>query len=139
MPSLDTMRTCPYCGARIALGSCPIVATNVETATFGEFDKSSVEIPSGAEAIGWAGRWPILATPPLAAAPARPGRLKGILSSPAPLPRVTQSARIEDLPARACPNCNTPLPVDLDEREAFIIAVVGINRAPARLTSSPPH
>lgn len=129
MPSLTTKRTCPYCGSRIELGRCPIVATNVETATLGEFDRSLVEIPSGAKPVGWAGRWPVLAEPPSPKRSERPSRFKEMLSSPASLPRVTQLARAEDLPARVCPDCDTPLPVDLDEREAFIIAVVGINRA----------
>jgi hypothetical protein len=46
-----------------------------------------------------------------------------------PLPPVADSlASREELRARACPECEYPLPRGIDERKAIVIAVVGANR-----------
>ena len=51
------------------------------------------------------------------------------VTSDARLPSLTdeQLAR-EDVPARACPDCEFPLPQSIDQRPAVVVAVVGINR-----------
>jgi hypothetical protein len=46
-----------------------------------------------------------------------------------PLPTlIGEEARYEDVPARACPKCEFPLPPDIDERHAVVVAIVGVNR-----------
>jgi hypothetical protein len=46
-----------------------------------------------------------------------------------PLPPVADSlASREELRARACPECEYPLPRGIDERKAIVVAVVGANR-----------
>jgi len=44
------------------------------------------------------------------------------------LPSVYERANPIDLPRRACTSCRTPLPEELDELDAVVLAVVGLNR-----------
>jgi hypothetical protein len=130
---------CPYCGAVLDLGLCVIVATNFHSRqqTIGIFNSSvdavadvngtdDFELPSGRQVIGVANGWPVVARP---VAPAEPRRGFGRLLTGRPLTPVEEVAAPEDMPARLCPNCEYPLPADMDDRELLTIAVVGINGA----------
>lgn len=135
MVSLFARRTCPYCGHRITLGRCPIVATNTEVSDYDVDPEQASYGPrpvSGAEIYGLVGApdshdcWPIVARPPLEIRQthrmADLFRLAAGLGSIAP---VSSCADPQDLPARACLHCEHPLPVDIDNRRIVTIAVLG--------------
>ena len=121
MTTLETTRTCPYCGTRVTLGACPIVATNVRTL------KNRKAPRSGTPVLRWAGRagagpetyWPVVAEAPVG------GGAVGVLE----LPAVEEMALPEDLPARLCPRCCYPLPIEVDQRDVFTVAVLGSMQA----------
>lgn len=143
MATLGTRRRCPYCGETIELGDCPVVATNFDGAEFlGASGPAagSVSLPSGATLKRRLQRtgWPVLAEAPreegVEASSRRPSRLERMLGaapgsadSKTPLPSLFEKAAREDLPARACSNCEFPLPQSIDERPAVVIGVVGVN------------
>lgn len=130
----------------ILLGDCPIVATNFDDAEFlAEIEAEDIELHSGARPLRFLPRtkWPVLAEPPserlVAAAPAPRSRSalevafggrQGLdVSRDEPLLSVEDEGLAhEDVPARACPGCEFPLPLSIDHRPAVVIAVVGINR-----------
>lgn len=147
LATLTTRRRCPYCGASIELGACPIVATGFEGAEFihdENFDTKTIELPSGAhfEHTLPKTRWPIVAPPArqreVKAAPPRSRRSRleeafrpqgdsSVAGSRLP-PLLSDDVRSEDVPRRACPTCESPLPQSIDRRPAVVIAVVGVNR-----------
>jgi Double-GTPase 2 len=132
-------RLCPYCGADVWLASCDVVATNVETSHATGWDapesvpgsEGDITVPSGSPVLGYRGSYPVIWKPQEVPAP-QPTR-GGWLAL---LTRETDTDLIElddlppeDLPRRACTTCETPLPADLDDRDAHVLAVVGLNGA----------
>ena len=143
MVTLGTRRRCPYCGETIELGDCPIVATNFDGAEFLGPDgpeARDIELPSKAvprRTLDKTG-WPVLHEPPRKGGSAKrkrqPSRLERILGAGpgqadarTPLSSLFEQAAREDIPARACPRCEYPLPQSIDERPAVVIGMVGIN------------
>ena len=55
----------------------------------------------------------------------RTHRLTADGPTPRPVPPVSAVANSQDMPARACLNCEHPLPVDIDDRRIVTIAVLG--------------
>jgi hypothetical protein len=145
MPYRMTRRRCPYCSEEIELGQCPIVATNIEELTGLEegfvalkpADLDEVSLPSKTVPLRrlTKTKWPVIAEPPndnrmggrsrerSILGRALSGNGDGLIDSLASgaLPR-------EDVPARACPVCEHPLPLSIDSRETSVVAVVGVNR-----------
>ena len=150
MATLNTRRRCPYCGASIKLGDCPIVATSfsgVEFRDATEFTLDEIELPSGGQPLDLLPRsgWPVVAraprereVAPVAAPTRRRSRLEEafgggtatatVEEDPALPPLHDEVVRREDVPARACPECEFPLPQSIDDRPAVVVAVVGVNR-----------
>lgn len=136
MAKLSTVRRCPYCADEIKLGDCPIVATNFPEAEFlpdENFKASQVKLPSRTQPEDTLGTgWPIVAKAP--AKRSKEGKEKkrswglGSVGGNSVLPPLFDDAAREDLPARACPSCELPLPQSIDERPALVIGVVGVNR-----------
>jgi hypothetical protein len=142
------MRTCPFCAHRIDLLDCDIVSA-VQSANrtrgsgepgngpqlgglpaYHDHLESSVESDSRREhAIG---DEPVLVS-------ARPERVArpnswvdefGLAAGQQPrLVPVEQAAPPEKLPRRRCPECQHLLPPELDELDARILALVGVNNA----------
>ena len=146
---LSTRRECPYCAAGIRLGDCPVVATSFSGVEFRddeEFDLAEVELYSGAtpERLLQKTNWPVLREAPLrervASVEAQRGRSTmeqafaefsdAAVAVPDALlaPLLEDGLAPEDVPARACPACEFPLPQSIDERRAVVVAVVGVNR-----------
>jgi hypothetical protein len=150
-PRLTDVATCPYCGEDITLGACKIVATELVGSTAGgdvaiqdvqDADSdglagagmgrglSTAKPRSGSEVLEWRGPngdWPVIHEAPLTIFKAVPrGRLARLTEGVPELPSADELGPIEDLPARLCPCCETPLPVDIDDRELLTIAVVGV-------------
>jgi hypothetical protein len=126
---MDRQVNCPFCGDVLTLGRLPIVATNVRRARrFGEAasDDEGPTPVSGSSVLRVVGDWPVVAEPPL---PPDPQPKRGWFKSPPSLPRLTQSAAPEDLPARLCTSCKQPLPADIDDHDVVTVAVVGVNGA----------
>jgi hypothetical protein len=147
MTTLSTRRRCPYCSSSIELGDCPTVATNFEGAGFNAVHKlkpSQIKLPSGlkpSDVLAKTG-WPVIAEAPRkrAGGPASGRRERSRIEqalgagsggangrSELP-PLVGGDATHEDMPARACPRCEYPLPQSIDERPAVVVAMVGVNR-----------
>lgn len=148
MATLGTRRSCPYCASDIELGDCPIVATSFVGVEFRDpetLDLGEVELYSKQEPRRLLEKtaWPVLAEAP------RTVLLEGIrrrqhdrsrfeqafatFSNPstatAELPSLLDDGLArEDVPARACPICEFPLPESIDQRPAVVVAVVGVNR-----------
>lgn len=154
MATLSTKRDCPYCASSIELGDCPIVATSIKSeSTFldpdVEFihplgdDLDAVELHSGRNPLRLLSQtnWPVLMEAPRQARAEAIGRLRGQSGieqafadftgsgrSRAELPPVYEEVGREDLPARACPECDFPLPESIDRRPAIVVPIVGVNR-----------
>jgi hypothetical protein len=128
-----TARSCPYCGHGFMLGACPIVATNTEISYYGtDLDDAIPRPVSGAKVLGVVGDpssqecWPIVAKPLLDLRRSHgAGDLARLARRAITLPPAQQSADPQDLPARACLNCEHPLPSDIDDRRIITIAVLG--------------
>jgi hypothetical protein len=147
-PTLATVRRCPYCGSSIELGACPIVATNFENFEFltaEDFDLDEIKLPSKTVPLRFLPKtnWPVVAEPPRERPPEpvseRPRRSKleeafGSVTATVSLdevelpPLIGHGAFREDVPARACSECEFPLPQSIDLRPALVVAVVGVNR-----------
>lgn len=136
MAKMTTVRRCPYCAEEIRLGDCPIVATSFTGAEYlasQPIRAAQIELPSKTkvkETLKKTG-WPIVADAPSVAA----GKKKrkgwgglGTIGGSATLSSLFDEAAREDLPARACPACELPLPQSIDERPALVIGVIGVNR-----------
>jgi hypothetical protein len=128
MAGLATVRRCPYCAEDIHLGECPIVATNFKDSEFlpgdqrklTEFNLPSKKVPKGKLETGW---------PVVASAPGTKSAVAAAFgANRRALPPLFSLAAREDMPARACPHCQFPLPQSIDERPAIVIGVVGVNR-----------
>lgn len=117
----DVKRTCPYCGAQVVLDDCAIVATATATTVRGSAfdDIDTDEQTSSAPSI--LGR-KILR-------PARAAGAGGLGRRLTRLPRVTDQADPSELPKRACTSCGSPFPEEMDDFDALVLAVVGLNRA----------
>lgn len=154
--TMKMQRRCPYCGDCIALADCPIVATNYPghefrmghttvgdlpgIASLGDATGDDRKLYSGAKPLRLLGttRWPVLAESPTtraaqAADDAHGGRRSvfpgfSFGANGADLPPLHSEFDARDLPARACARCEYPLPESIDEREAVVIAVIGVNR-----------
>lgn len=146
--TFQTMRRCPYCGEDIRLADCPIVATNLDLAAAFVVDVGShnrmPQLPSGTLPIRMLpSDFPVVLESPNSRTDNEPtggsSYIRDVLaaasssgngrSSDKTLPSVTaDGARPEDLPARACCECGHPLPAEIDDRQAVVIAVVGVNR-----------
>lgn len=147
-PTHATHRLCPYCGASVKLSECPIVATNYDEAEFRsaeELHAEEIELPSGRTPLRLLPKtsWPVVAEAPtlrgvedLAEANATASRLEQAFEvfrdtdRGAHLRPILEEEGVaqEDLPARACTNCEFPLPSTIDVRPAVVVAVVGVNR-----------
>lgn len=152
MATLSTRRHCPYCASEIELGDCPIVATSIKSEfqdmgselahPLGE-DLSATELHSGRAPLRLLAKtnWPVLKEAPRDARAEAIGRrrgqsgieqafadLTGRGGGGGDLPPVHEDVGREDLPARACPECDFPLPESIDERPAVVVAVIGVNR-----------
>jgi hypothetical protein len=144
--TLTTKRRCPYCGASMQLGDCCTVATSFDDMEYlgaEGFDPSEIRLRSGVEPRGFLRKtkWPVLAPSPRererrAVPTGRRPRLEEVfgggtatLQAEGDLPPLIHDgiAR-EDVPARACPACEFPLPQSIDRREAVVIGMVGVNR-----------
>ena len=130
MTPVTTRRDCPYCGDSLVLGALPIVATNYDVVERGDTTSETRRVrrsrpKSGAPVSGHIGELPIVAEPPLPKAADNfwPWLLRQTLRNE--LPGLATVASPQDLPARVCTSCETPLPEDLDDRDAFVVAVVG--------------
>jgi hypothetical protein len=144
MATLSTPRRCPYCSSEIELGDCPIVATSVsglEFAQMSQLELDDVELPSGRPPLRLLPKthWPVLAEAPNADGSAADGSSDrsflgrtfagGAGSLEYVLPPLSDGGMPrEDVPARACPVCEFPLPQSIDNRPAVVVAVVGVNR-----------
>ena len=138
-----TTRLCPYCGAKILLADCQTVATNFPGVEFrDQIELDEIELPSGSKPIALLEktRWPVVALSPNdrqheAAEPPRQlsaiekafggGSRKSVAPTLPPL--VGDGVHYEDVPSRACYECEYPLPPDIDERPAVVVAIVGVN------------
>jgi hypothetical protein len=138
VPLIRKRVTCPYCDETIFLGDCPIVATNREEGA-GQF--SSVAATSPGE------RYPVLwRKPPETRKVAPPPPPKGIfgriVEALANIPEEEEPDEYEDvrpvsalgypwqdLPARACSECGTPLPDEIGDRQVLKIGIVGTTGA----------
>jgi Double-GTPase 2 len=116
---------CPYCGARIVLGDCPIVATNFDVESAG--DKERLVPISRAKVNGVTNGYPIIDDGPNKKVGQQ--RFAQKLRGSAKLPLLSSSTAPEDLAARACTSCGEALPNDIDSRTIHTIAVVGTNGA----------
>lgn len=144
MTSSSTRRSCPYCGHAIELEDCQIVATNFKDHVAPNVPLEQIKLPSGAAALAVLEKtkWPVVARAPRkrGAETSKLGqkrsRTEGYLvpaSTPTDRraglpPLLSGGVSSEDLPARACPDCEFPLPQSIDTREAMVIAVIGVNR-----------
>jgi hypothetical protein len=152
MAILSTKRECPYCASSIELGDCPIVATSIKS----EFqdpgqefihplgdDLAATELHSGRPPLRLLSKtnWPVLKEAPRQVRVEAIGRRRGQSGieqafadftgsggGKAELLPVHEEVGREDLPARACPECDFPLPESIDHRPAIVVAVVGVNR-----------
>lgn len=142
MPLIRKQVTCPYCDSDILLGDCAIVATNRQddAGAFGAdlFDGDEAAAPGSRP-----GGYPVLVPRPAPPSPPPPpppkGRLAAIIDAIASVPEEPEPdvdedvppvsayrhLRWEDLPARACYECGTPLPDEIGEREVLKIGIVG--------------
>lgn len=138
MASRQTRRRCPYCSAEIELGECPIVATSIEglEGFLRPADLDEISLPSQTAPLRRLDktRWPVLEEPPNESAGSKRSRERSLIGralgeSDGALERL-DSGRLprEDVPARACPACEHPLPPSIDTRETAVVAVVGVNR-----------
>jgi hypothetical protein len=134
-------RTCPYCVSRIRLSECVVVSDAVDDRPLAGFDAGLEDdldepadgAPGRADRVG--GR-EVLWRPEPPSEPRpdqdRAGWMTVLAQSPVPVgPRLMPlgSFPAERLPRRACPRCQSALPPDLDHRDAYVLAVVGLNAA----------
>ena len=127
MAPMNVSRTCPFCGTKLFLNNCAIVCTSApDRATFdGSPDQGAAPAitPSGAQAKGKIGNYLILRE---AKTPGQTGLWAKAFGQLKPLMDEFHQA---DLPRRVCGQCRTPLPLEMDEYDAYVLAVVGLNRA----------
>lgn len=128
MASPSDVRRCPYCGKTLMLGDLPIVGTNPHTIARERNDL----MPSGTKVLGWVNagstKLPVLCDPEGSASAGAYNWMRKNFH-PRSLKPVTECAAAEDLPARMCTGCHHPLPTGIDDREIYVIAVVGTNHA----------
>jgi hypothetical protein len=128
MVDLFQKRTCPFCGARIELGRCPVVAT-------ADSDDATGVIPShfGVDDDDQGERQPRRESRSRVEAP-----LNDHLTLPQLALKHTVGRRLrrpsellpsDQAPARECPICDEALPLDLDAREMVTVALVGTKGA----------
>lgn len=136
MAYLRTKRRCPYCSREFNLGECPIVATNIEgVGGLGGIEPGEGTLPSGTVPSEKLAKtdWPVLAKPPNDD-PRRRRRERSLIGRALDggdgllEPLDGSGLPAEDVPARACPACENPLPLSIDSRETAVVAVVGVNR-----------
>lgn len=147
MSVIPCMIDCPYCDTRVPLGQCPIVATN-RMQDGGQFgadpgDHAADDAWSAADTPGTY-RDAVLWRPSKPQEPVRdPYRpwwqrlLDWLISSQPDEPDEPEVIRPvsafgfprQDLPARACARCLTPLPDDIAERPVRKIGIVGTTGA----------
>jgi hypothetical protein len=149
MPTLQTKRRCPYCGSSIQLGDCTIVATGFDSEYLSseDFDVAEIELPSGTVPTDFLPKtkWPVIAPAaksarvlePAGGVPEGGSKVERLFRRPEE-PMVEEDAELppllsagvlrEDLPARACPRCQFPLPQSIDFRPAVVVGIVGVNR-----------
>lgn len=112
------------------MSACAIAATNIDVVTgFGAAarEDSGARPPSGAPTVGQRGRWPLLAEPGKAEGQVQQSRWSTVFgASSSPLVDLDDFA-VEDLARRICDACDTPLPIGMDECDAHVLAVVGLN------------
>lgn len=145
MPYRKTRRRCPYCSEEIELGQCPIVATNIEElagleegfVSLRPADLDEISLPSKTVPLRrlTKTKWPVIAEPPNDDDKRVRSRERSILGralggdGDGLIDSLTSGAvPREDVPARACPVCEHPLPLSIDSRETSVVAVVGVNR-----------
>lgn len=149
MALIRKLVTCPYCDKEILLGDCPIVATNrgEDAGQFAaQFDADEGFLANGDDHVSSGGqRYPVLwrrqPPPPPPPPPAKSlfGRLVDALATASEEDEDDQYEEIrpvsalgfpwQDLPARACLRCGTPLPDELVDRKVLKIGVVGTTGA----------
>ncbi|TWP32996.1 hypothetical protein [Leekyejoonella antrihumi] len=129
MATRSVKRVCPYCGTILLLEALPLVCTArgldsaVAQVTWDDTDASSSvwDPPSGAPSHGTLGAFPVL----------REANLTGskVVKAMTRLQHPSEVADPRDMPRRACTACLKALPEELDECDALLLAVVGLNRA----------
>jgi double-GTPase-like protein len=136
-PRRSTLRRCPFCGSNMRLGECAILATNLKGRSRGltplggddaEEEQVKAEPVSGAKVLRYIGRYPVVAEPPLPSASTVTQRARNAVD-PRRLKPVTELGDPTDRPARACTECGHPLPVEIDHRQFFTLAVLGTQSA----------
>jgi hypothetical protein len=141
MATRKTRRCCPYCSEQIELGECPIVATNLAGIGGLEgIEQVDAPLPSGTAPLRRLAKTglPVLAEAPNDNVVGRRTRERSLIgralgdgdrTPDGPLEPL-DNGRLprEDVPARACPACENPLPLSVDTRETAVVAVVGVNR-----------
>jgi hypothetical protein len=114
----DIKRTCPFCGHVVSLDDCAIVATVSAPLLGGDrFDDIEDELDPK----------PVARTRILV--PAKKPEAGGFSRRLRKLPPVTDQADAAEIPRRACTSCQSPLPLEMDEFDAHVLAIVGLNRA----------
>lgn len=117
-----TRISCPFCGEKLWLHKCPVVATWPSPLGPHRLDEGAEDgtsnLPSRRPILYWIGEWPVISDPSLNGT----GRIRGLPSSL----RRADADTPQDLPARICEACTTPLPDTLGELDAFSVAVVGL-------------
>jgi hypothetical protein len=128
MTLLTARRTCPFCGTGFRLGDLPVVALNTRYPDDEDGDEDDdrrrLYPRSGRKVERWIGKHPVLAEPQIQPDRKVAQRLVDEMLGKSLTP-LTSIAVPADMPARLCANCRNPLPVDIDDRDPLIVAVVG--------------
>jgi Double-GTPase 2 len=126
-----TIRTCPYCGSRIDLRRCDVVATapgsKVNSNKFD--DQGSSGSKSENYILLQKGARSETHQKPASFREWLQAELESSIASDQSLVPVTELASPNLIPRRRCESCEHLLPVQLDTRDARVLAIVGINGA----------
>ncbi len=147
--TIETQRRCPFCGERILLADCPLVATDTDTVEELRYLIEAAKEPDPPGGGGLEGRFRtvisridkrerLVVRPAPSMSPTQVrqhGRLREAIA-PAQIPRlVDPKVAVADLPVfglrprRACVVCNHPLPLEADDRALAALTVAGITHA----------
>lgn len=126
-------RSCPTCGARIDLRRCDIVATRGTGSAIpasGGFDNlDSPEVADETHDPDLNSGYPVIFKGTGDEVEREVSALTQIFGSRQPPMTPLSTAPSHRIPRRLCEVCAAVLPVDLDERDCTILAVVGLNGA----------
>jgi Double-GTPase 2 len=131
---VDLTRNCPNCGTRINLLDCDIVATlgsNKTPGNAGQFD--DLDSPTQHQDSTTTPGYEVLVKSRASRSTGSGSIVEdlrgGLVNTQEVLRRPTDMAEAGRMPRRLCPVCQTPLPLELDECNAAIVAVVGVTKA----------